>query len=115
MNTQTRYWTYKSTQSRDSDTWSVCSSNIQMKSTKNSDSASQKRSRKTSTVSLQDLDEIEMVSVVSDNFLDDDKSVLDGLKSTTKEIRQTKIDAKAEKNKAGKRVNRTGMYKQFTA
>ncbi len=82
-----------------------------MKSIKNSekDAASQKRSRKTSTVSLQDLDEIEMVSVVPDNLLDGDNlSVSSGLKVTIKEIRQAKIDAKAEKNKATKIVYRTG-------
>ena len=43
-----------------------------------------------------------MVSVVSDNLLDGDKSVPNGLKATIKEIRQAKIDAKADESKAAK-------------
>ncbi len=47
-----------------------------------------------------------MVSVVPDNFLDDDMS--NGLKATIKEKRQAKIGVKAEKSKVIKSVIRTG-------
>ena len=67
-------------------------------------------------MSQQDLDEIELVSVASDNRLDDDSlSMSNGLKATIKEIRQAKIDAKVDKSKAAKIVQRTGIHRYWTA
>ena len=69
-----------------------------MKSLKNNeqssdgeDAASQKRSRRSSTMSPQDLDDIEMVSVAPCNLLDDNLSV-------SSRSRSKQLDAKASRD-----------------